>query len=498
MTSKVSFSEYQKAIFSEVANGTSNIVVNAVAGSGKTFTIVNAAKQLALPQSDVLFLAFNKSIVTELEGKLFGVAEVKTTHSFGMSVISKGSRRRPFVDGRKYGKLIAARHPYAERDEISCALDLFDKCRVELVMSGNLSAIEGIARHHNIVTFGHVVEIVSDMLSVAYKPTPDGKIDFTDMLVLACTYYQNFVPSYKIVFIDECQDLNTAQRTLMTLAARGGRFVAVGDPKQAINGFAGADCDSFAKLAQLPNTIELPLSVNYRCGKTIVSAAQSLVPQITAHDGAIDGIVRTINTIDRNTFERGSMVLCRKNAPLVSLCYKLLGAGVTTLVKGREIGKGLVTLMDKSRAKTLDGVNTYLDKQVSKQVAKLVKKGESRDDAQAHPSVQAIKDKKDCINAIAEGAKVYRVEQIATEIERIFSDANVDNAVVLSSVHKSKGLEADNVYIIVPNKLPMVWKNQLPWQYEQECNLHYVAITRAKKALTYVALDEDAIKTAIL
>jgi superfamily I DNA/RNA helicase len=112
--------------------------------------------------------------------------------------------------------------------------------------------------------------------------------------------------------------------------------------------------------------------------------------------------------------------------------------------------------------------------------------------------VQAIRDKKDCINAIAEGAKVYRVEQIAAEIDRIFSDANVENAVVLSSVHKSKGLEADNVYIIVPDKLPMVWKNQLPWQYEQECNLHYVAITRAKQKLTYVALTEEDIKSATL
>ena len=498
MNTKVNFSEFQKNIFNEVANGVSNIVVNAVAGSGKTFTIVNAAKQLAMPQQDVLFLAFNKSIVTELEGKLFGVAEVKTTHSFGMGVIAKGSRRKPFVDNKKYGKLIAARNPYAERDEISCALDLFDKCRVELIMSGNYAAIEGVAKHHNIVTFGNVVEMVSDLLSVAYRPTPDGKIDFTDMLVLAATYYKQFVPTYRVVFIDECQDLNTSQRTLMTLAARGGRFVAVGDPKQAINGFAGADCDSFGKLVSLPNTIELPLSVNYRCGKNIVAAAQSLVPQITAHDGASDGVVETINAIDRNTFERGSMVLCRKNAPLINLCYKLLGVGVTTLVKGREIGKGLTTIMDKSRAATLDGVNTYLDKQVAKQIAKLVKKGETKDDAKAHPSVQAIRDKQDCINAIAEGAKVYRVDQIALEIEKIFSDANVENAVVLSSVHKSKGLESDHVYIIVPNKLPLVWKGQLPWQYEQELNLHYVAITRAKKTLTYVALDEDDIKAAKL
>ena len=70
-----------------------------------------------------------------------------------------------------------------------------------------------------------------------------------------------------------------------------GRFVAVGDPKQAIYGFAGADVESFNLLKQLPHTAKLPLSVCYRCDKSIIELAKTEVPQIEAREGAPDGII---------------------------------------------------------------------------------------------------------------------------------------------------------------------------------------------------------------
>ena len=75
----------------------------------------------------------------------------------------------------------------------------------------------------------------------------------------------------------------------MLCAAKGGRFIAVGDRNQAINGFCGADCTSFDSICNLPNTIELPLSVNYRCGTNILKLAQEIVPQIQPCNNAISG-----------------------------------------------------------------------------------------------------------------------------------------------------------------------------------------------------------------
>ena len=64
--------------------------------------------------------------------------------------------------------------------------------------------------------------------------------------------------TYDFVFIDECQDLNTCQRLLMERAIKPetGRFIAVGDPKQAIYAFAGADYESYQKLKNIPNFLQ--------------------------------------------------------------------------------------------------------------------------------------------------------------------------------------------------------------------------------------------------
>jgi DNA helicase II / ATP-dependent DNA helicase PcrA len=62
-------SKYQKAIYSFIENGKGNAVVEAVAGSGKTTTIVEATSRIP-PKDRAIFVAFNKSIATELSKKL--------------------------------------------------------------------------------------------------------------------------------------------------------------------------------------------------------------------------------------------------------------------------------------------------------------------------------------------------------------------------------------------------------------------------------------------
>ena len=493
------YSSYQKAIFAEIKNGKGNIIVNAVAGSGKTFTIVTACKQLGLNAKDVKFLAFNKSIADELKMKLNGYADVSTLHAFGFSILRRLFRNVK-VDANKTARdlqnsifsLSDSITIDSQKSDISLFISnvtkIYNLCRVNLIESNDMAAIGAIVTEHDIDLFGDEENVVSKLLEKAYVMPSNNIIDYTDMIVLPLTYAK-YIPTFKFVFVDECQDLNTAQRELMLCAAKGGRFVAVGDPKQAINGFAGADCCSFSKIAAIPNTIELPLSVNYRCGKNMIALAQQIVPQIQAHEGAIDGEVTTITKIDKDTFKPNDMVLCRTSSPLVGMCLKLITNGITAVVKGGDIKESLLKLVDKAKTSSLNALLNYLAKEQDKLANKIMRETKcTYAEATASGRYVAFTDRCNCIANIAE--YTTSVKGVKDYIATLFDDYNTANAVVFSTAHKSKGLEADRVIILLPNKLPLTWKTQLDWQYEQELNLKYVALTRAKKELIFVNIEE--------
>ena len=157
------YSSYQLGIFNAIENGASNIIVNAVAGSGKTFTIVEACKRLGLKERDVQFLAFNKSIATELQGKLKGYANVSTSHSFGFSVI-KAVNPKVRVDNMKYNNLISesvytlSNHitPDTDRSKVygfcQNVLSILNLCRVNLIQYGEIEEIRKIVDANNQIT----------------------------------------------------------------------------------------------------------------------------------------------------------------------------------------------------------------------------------------------------------------------------------------------------------------------------------------------------------
>ena len=492
------WSEYQQNVFNFVANVKGSAVISAVAGSGKTTTIVEAAKRIPQNKS-VLFLAFNRSIAEELTQRLASYHNITclTSHSHGYKTIARGLGSKLNVDKNKYFTYVM-NNVDALSSIISCdtedlikirfihnVVNLLSKCRINLIKSDDKEAIENIAFHHSIELIADEIEVVSTILENAYNLKLGEKVDFDDMLTLACTKFKRYVNKYDFVFIDECQDLSKAQRELMSLSLSAkGRFIAVGDRRQAINGFAGAGCDSFDLLAKLANNNELPLSVNYRCGKDIIKLAQDIVPQITAFEGARDGKVINVNNLQ--DLKPNDMVLCRKAAPLVRLCLKMFASGISAKVKGTEIGEGLIRLIEKLTPKNINSLYNKLDDELTKTKDACVKRGIKNVDNCAR--VTSFIDKIECIKAFAESAK--GIADLKRKIEFAFSDEQMRNAVCLSTIHKSKGLESDRVFILCPDKLPLTWKDQQAWELEQENNLKYVAITRAKKELYFVNLSE--------
>lgn len=491
------WSVYQQAVFDFVANNTQSVVINAVAGSGKTTTIVECASRESQKGKSILFLAFNKSIATELEGRMkpFGV-ECKTLHSFGNRALfctfgnGLTTNQYKWRDYIKDNIDILTNYDFGDNENLKasyirncCAL--LDVCRINLIKSNQMNEIKSLAEHHNVELIDDEVYVVSDILQKCYTLSTDNVIDFTDMITLPVTDINigRRVKKYDIVFIDECQDLSKAQQQLMLKAVKpGGKFVAVGDPMQAINGFAGADCDSFNNLVKIAGN-ELPLSVCYRCGSLIIEHAQSIVPYIQSFEGAAPGEIRKTETL--TDVKPGDMIICRKSAPLVGLALKFIAAGKSAQVKGRDIAEGLKNLIIKNNPKNISYLFQKLEKQLDSERRKAIKAGKPAE----CPSVTGLQDKIDCIRIIAESCN--SVNEIITKLDTLFNDSLAGNVIQLSTIHKSKGLEASNVFIALPDKLPMMYKGQQAWEYEQELNLKYVAITRAKSVLTYITLGED-------
>lgn len=495
-------------VFKTLKTTKKNICINAVAGSGKTFTIVSACKRLHEDEKNVLFLAFNKSIATELGEKLEGLANVSTLHAFGFSVLKSvynglgGSKKRVIVDKRKYFKYVkenifSMSHLISPDEDnknvytaIKNVLALFDLARLNLIHSGNRELLETLCDRHGINCLFDETSIVDEMLADAYVMGDSLRIDFTDMIIYPLSL-KKFFPHYKYVFVDECQDLSNAQRELMLAASAHGRFIAVGDRKQAINGFCGADCESFDKIAKLPNTIELPLSVNYRCGKNMVKLAKEIVPQIKAHYGAIAGKITHVNHIDKDIFRNGDMVLCRMTFPLVSLCIEMIERNIAAVIKGNDIAVGIRDMISRTKARTTDELKASLKQEREKCIKSLRNtfKFLTEDMARDTPKYIALDDKCKCLEAMAD--RYNSIETIKVMLIEMFSDENKRNVITLSTVHKAKGLESDRVLIVCPDKLPMTRKGQQPWEVEQENNLKYVAVTRAKKELVFVDVPQE-------
>jgi len=109
----VEFSQYQAAIFTwvrEHLDAPGALIVEAVAGSGKTTTIVKAA-ELIPTDHKAAFLAFNKSIATELGNRLPAHVEAKTLNALGFAVCRARLPKGIQIDRNKTRDLIDAKLP---------------------------------------------------------------------------------------------------------------------------------------------------------------------------------------------------------------------------------------------------------------------------------------------------------------------------------------------------------------------------------------------------
>jgi hypothetical protein len=237
--------------------------------------------------------------------------------------------------------------------------------------------------------------------------------------------------------------------------------------------FRGAGENSMRDIIDALDAKVLPLSVTYRCARSIVAEANRQVPDLEAAPGAPEG---TVEHADEARMVReareGDFILSRINAPLVRLCLAFLREGRRANIQGRDVGAQLAALVRKAKASSVAATLMWVDEWASAEADRLARK---------ELDASGPTDKAETLRVIAEGAS--SVAEVIDRIDRLFRDDDDAGRITLSSTHKAKGLERERAWVLADTYLrrPGV----------AEGNLFYVAVSRAKTALFLVRKTRD-------
>lgn len=499
--SAIQWSPQQAAFIHEAKTGASSIILIAVAGAGKTTTILGAVEVM---RGSSIILAYNRKISDEIKAKLknrgidFRHCESATCHSIGLRNYTRAFGK-PLTKADKVGSILSS---WVSSDEIDITLVPHTAVICQLVSLAKANAVgvpgqgeiddtsiwEDIVEHFDLFDEEPLRKKSDQLIETAINLLKASNelrevVDFDDMIYLPLLYQIDFF-KYDNVIMDEAQDANLTRQLLADAILKdGGRFFGVGDPRQAIYGFTGADNESMENLKQHFDAKELPLTVTYRCPKNVVRFAQTWVNHITAHESAPDGVVTRMTFEDFKTrvgWHGGeSAILCRSTRPLVTAAFALIRENIPCRIEGRDIGDQLIKLATRWRSiKTIVELEEKLEDWLEAETEKWMAKKKMA-------KVQEAEDKVETLKVVMEACferKKFLITDVTAAIASIFAD-NVSGTLTLSTIHKSKGREWQNVFWLDRSATCPSKYASLPWELQQEDNLCYVAATRSMNML---------------
>lgn len=494
--------------------GPAHLVIRALAGTGKTTTLVGGLQVLKgmtpttvrvvdtpagprretvpitpNPQQQAIwdaiaeskneartcaFVAFNKSIAQELGRRIPPGCDAMTLHSLGNRAVSKAFGYCK-LDGNRVKRII----------EEVLEIDLGD-WKVKQEMWDVVVATETLVRlvKQNLVPVDieddrdrqhvegllqdlvdyyelemdngvkrEVFDLVPQVIDRCKEVAKDHTINFDDMIWLPVILGLP-MHQYDLLLVDECQDLNRCQQALARKA--GKRLVLCGDPKQAIYGFAGADARSMDRMKdELGNTprgcVELPLTVTRRCGKAIVQEAKQWVPDFEAHEDNPEGNILTAVYNDEETDGRSYHTMVREgDFILCRVNAPLVSQCFRFLRAGRK-----ATIQGRDVAAGLvSTVKKFKARSVEDLVAKVgswLARETAKEQAKKYPSEARVIALQDKADCILVFAEdADLVDEVISRVEHVFTANPHEPGIRLSSIHKAKGLEAGRVFFLRP------------------------------------------------
>lgn len=481
------WSPYQSEIFSSVEHSSDNILIQAVAGSGKTTTLEEISHRIPS-----VFLCFGKDIAEAAKAR--GI-NAKTLHSFGNSAWWRNTRN-PKLEFEKldihldrlFGRT-ASKYGFMVKKVVSAIKNSGMGLSGELMPNEVRWAMDGWEWTSEIPE--EDLDLVALQAQKLWRSsvTDVTMLDFDDMLY-SPLFHQWRLQQRDTILVDESQDLNSIQHLM--LIAMNTRVIAVGDRWQAIYAFRGALSDSMDRLKGHFAMRELPLSICYRCPQAVVREAQKLCPHIEWREGAPEGSLlqrqveglkewyaahpdadpeetQAIHVEDPKLFPNGTLVICRNNAPLFAAVMRHVREGVPCRVLSNAL-EGLSSFIKRFKTDSIPALRAKLENWLAKETEK---------HADAPWRVQASQDKIATIFVLAEFCK--NTEDLLRLLRTLASSKTGPR---FATIHKAKGLEERNVYFLRPDLCPSPFARRAS-EREQERNLRYVAITRAQESLTF-------------
>ena len=429
------------------------VLVNAVAGSGKTATLMH----LATKYNKGIYLAFNKAIVKDVVPKLPLGWQCKTFNAFGLGMIKK---HYPYakVDFQKYSDL-------AKFNPSAAAL-----VSKHMNMNGNVSYTSWKETCDRFKIAHKFIDESKEILAIGKANT--NVISGDDMLQYPIDNGWKS-EEYEIVLIDECQDLNPQQIAFLTCLPTK-RIVFVGDMNQAIYGFRGSDPYAMDKIRENYNPVDYELTESFRCPQEIISTIKHIVPAMTSNKtGGEVEIVDGNRDID---FPDECFIISRTNNNLVKLAYKFIQEN-----KHFSIGGTFITQLKKDLNRVFKNATDLatMRENVATQYEKEINKAKGN-----KWSITSIENKYDSLLAIINVAK--DTTDIAAFVKNLAMHSDSASCRKLMTIHAAKGLETPTVYFIKPDSCAYFKeRTESQWEKDQEDNLYYVACTRALNKLVF-------------
>lgn len=471
----------QNAIISTAKETEDNLLVTALAGAAKTSTLVLVAE--ALPSVEILCLAFNKRIATEMQQRLPDNCRAATLNSLGHRTWQEAIGRRLRIDpGKGYANMKYLIDGLTDPTEKSEAYDRMAEL-MRIVSFGKacgyiptgtydkakrLMEDEGFFPHLEQKLSPLEQDLIRSATLLSLKQAFEGLCDYDDQILMPTVFHGAF-PRYKLTLVDEAQDLSALNHAMLRKMVKTRRLIAVGDQNQAIYGFRGAHEDSMDLLSKEFSMREMVLSISFRCPIAVVEHVHWKTPHMKYPEWAAPGHVTSLTAWSAAELPESAAIICRNNAPLFALAIKLLKAGRHAEIGGNDTAKGIMKIMrkfgssDMKQAQVFDAIDAWRETELSKNRAR---------------AASGITDRAECMRIFA-----GQGDTLGDSLAYAQHLCQMHSPLKLLTGHKAKGLEFDHVFFL---------DQDLIGREEQESNLRYVIQTRAKETLIYVTSKDFA------